>query len=63
LRIILEVRQDSSGRFEGSLQAPDSHVARPFEGVLELVGLLEACLAAPQNGSLGVAAEKSGETP
>jgi hypothetical protein len=63
LRIILEVRQDSSGRFEGSVQAPDSHAARPFEGILELVGLLEACLAAPPNGNLGVAAEKSGDSP
>jgi hypothetical protein len=63
LRIILEVRQNSSGRFEGSVQAPDSRSAKPFEGILELVGLLEACLAVPQNGGLGVSAEKSGDSP
>jgi hypothetical protein len=47
LRIILEVRQDGSGRFEGSVLTPDSRVAQPFEGILELVGLIEASLATP----------------
>jgi hypothetical protein len=45
LRIILDVRQTSEGRFEGALRVHGSRVARTFDGIIELVGLLEACLA------------------
>jgi hypothetical protein len=45
LRIILDVRQTSDGRFEGALRVHGSPVARTFDGIIELVGLLEACLA------------------
>jgi hypothetical protein len=45
LRIILDVRQTSDGRFEGALRVHGSSVARTFDGIIELVGLLEACLA------------------
>jgi hypothetical protein len=65
LRIILDVRQASTGRLEGSVRTPDSRVAKPFEGILELVGLIESCLAAPLNGSeiFGVGTENSREAP
>jgi hypothetical protein len=45
LRIILDVRQTSEGRFEGALRVHGSPVARTFDGIIELVGLLEACIA------------------
>lgn len=45
MRIILDVRQTSEGRFEGALRVHGSPVARTFDGIIELVGLLEACLA------------------
>lgn len=69
LRIILDVRQASTGRLEGSVSTPDSRVQKPFEGILELVGLIESYLASPfappPNGAgvFGVAAENSGEAP
>jgi hypothetical protein len=44
LRIILDVRQTSEGRFEGALRVHGSPVARTFDGIIELVGLLEASL-------------------
>ena len=47
MRIILDVRQTSEGRFEGALRVHGSPVARTFDGIIELVGLLEACLADP----------------
>ena len=45
MRIILDVRQTTEGRFEGALRVQGSRVARTFEGIIELVGLLEACVA------------------
>jgi hypothetical protein len=45
VRIILDVRQTSEGRYEGALRVQGSPVARTFEGIIELVGLLEACVA------------------
>lgn len=45
LRIILDVRQTSEGRFEGALRVQGSRVARTFDGIIELVGLLETCVA------------------
>lgn len=65
LRIILDVRQASTGRLEGSVRTPGSSVAEPFEGILELVGIIEACLTSPQTGTgvFGVAAENTREPP
>jgi len=65
LRIILDVRQAATGRLEGSVRTPDSRVAKPFEGILELVGLIESYLAPPPNGAgvFGVATENSREAP
>jgi len=65
LRIILDVQQAATGRLEGSVCTPDSRVAKPFEGILELVGLIEAYLAQPPNGAgvFGVATENSREAP
>lgn len=53
MRIILDVRQTSEGRFEGALRVHGSPVARTFDGIIELVGLLEACLAdSPDAGGI-----------
>jgi len=49
VRIILDVRQTSEGRFEGALRVQGSRVAWTFDGIIELVGLLEACLAHPSD--------------
>jgi hypothetical protein len=65
LRIILDVRQAATGRLEGSVRTQDSRDAKPFQGILELVGLIESYLASSPNGSgvFGVATENSGEAP
>lgn len=65
LRIILDVRQASTGRLEGSVRKPGSSVAEPFEGILELVGIIESCLTPSQTGTgvFGVAAENTRESP
>ena len=65
MRIILDVRQASTGRLEGSVRTPGSRVAAPFEGILELVGIIETCLT-PSNtdlGVFGVPAENRREQP
>ena len=40
-------------------------LAEPFEGILELVGIIESCLTSSQTGTgvFGVAAENSRESP
>lgn len=65
MRIILDVRQASTGRLEGSVRTPGSRAAKPFEGILELVGLIEAYLTPNQTGFgvFGVAAENSRDQP
>lgn len=65
MRIILDVRQAPNGRLEGSVRTEDSPDAKPFQGILELVGLIESYLASSPNGSgvFGVATENSGEAP
>jgi hypothetical protein len=50
LRIVLDVRQTADGRLAGDLRMADSRASRPFEGIIELVGLIEVFLAGPQSG-------------
>jgi hypothetical protein len=49
LRIVLDVRQTADGRLAGDLRMADSRASRPFEGIIELVGLIEVFLADPQS--------------
>jgi hypothetical protein len=47
LLIVLDVRQTADGRLAGDLRMAESRATRPFEGILELVGLIEVFLANP----------------
>jgi hypothetical protein len=47
LRIVLDVQQTSDGRLAGDLRKAGTRATRPFEGIIELVGLIEVFLAAP----------------
>jgi hypothetical protein len=47
LRIVLDVRQATDGRLAGDLRMAGSCATRPFEGIIELVGLIEVFLANP----------------
>jgi len=47
LRIVLDVRQTADGRLAGDLRIAGSRATRPFEGIIELVGLIEVFLANP----------------
>jgi hypothetical protein len=47
LRIVLDVRQTADGCLAGDLRMADSRATRPFEGIIELVGLIEVFLANP----------------
>jgi hypothetical protein len=49
LRIVLDVRQNADGRLAGELRLAGSRATRPFEGIIELVGLIEVFLASPQS--------------
>jgi hypothetical protein len=51
LRIVLDVRQTADGRLAGDLRMAGSRVTRPFEGIIELVGLIEVFLANPPPAS------------
>jgi hypothetical protein len=55
LRIVLDVRQTADGRLAGDLRMAGSRASRPFEGIIELVGLIEVFLAGPPS-SPGMAA-------
>jgi len=53
MRLIIELSQTAQGRLEGSVTRPNSETGRPdpdtglsFEGVVELVGVLEQHLRA-----------------
>jgi hypothetical protein len=50
LRIVLDVRQTADGRLAGDVQMAGSRATRPFEGIIELVGVIEAFLANPPSG-------------
>lgn len=47
MRLIIELSQTPQGRLEGSVARPDSASELPFEGIVELVGVLEQHLRAP----------------
>jgi hypothetical protein len=47
LRIVLDVRQTADGRLAGDLRLAGSRATRTFEGIIELVGLIEVFLASP----------------
>lgn len=47
MRIVLDVRQAADGRLAGDVRPADSRATRPFEGIIELVGLIEVFLADP----------------
>ena len=47
MRIVLDVRQATDGRLAGDLRMAGSCATRPFEGIIELVGLIEVFLASP----------------
>jgi hypothetical protein len=47
--IILRLRQTSNARIAGEIRVRGSAIREPFEGILELIGLLESFLALPQN--------------
>ena len=50
MRIVLDVQQTADGRLAGDLRMAGSRATRPFEGIIELVGLIEAFLANPPSG-------------
>lgn len=47
MRIVLDVQQTADGRLAGDLRMAGSHASRSFEGIIELVGLIEVFLASP----------------
>ena len=50
MRIVLDVQQAADGRLAGDLRMAGTRATRPFEGIIELVGLIEAFLANPPSG-------------
>jgi len=56
LRIVLDVQQTADGRLAGDIRMADTRATRPFEGIIELVGLIEVFLANPPSapGMAGV---------
>lgn len=47
MRIVLDVQQTADGRLAGDLRMAGTGATRPFEGIIELVGLIEVFLANP----------------
>ena len=47
MRIVLDVQQNADGHLAGDVRLADSRATRPFEGIIELVGLIEVFLANP----------------
>ena len=61
MRIVLDVRQTADGRLAGDLRMPGTRATRPFEGIIELVGLIEVFLAnSPAPGMAGADAINTG---
>ena len=50
MRIVLDVQQTADGRLAGDLRMAGTRAIRPFEGIIELVGVIEAFLANPPSG-------------
>ena len=55
MRIVLDVQQTAEGRLAGDVRMAGSRASRPFEGIIELVGLIEVFLANPPSAP-GIAA-------
>ena len=47
MRIVLDVQQTADGRLAGDIRVAGTRATRPFEGIIELVGVIEAFLANP----------------
>jgi hypothetical protein len=64
LRLVLDVQQTADGRLAGDVRMADKRATRPFEGIIELVGLIEAFLANPPSlpGIAGADAMNSSST-
>jgi hypothetical protein len=63
LRIVLDVQQNADGHLAGDVRLADSRATRPFEGIIELVGLIEVFLAnPPAPGMAGADAINTGST-
>ena len=64
MRIVLDVRQTADGRLAGDLRMAGTRATRPFEGIIELVGLIEVFLANPPSapGIAGADAINTGST-
>jgi len=45
MRFTLDLRQDEERRLRGTVRRAESDAERPFDGIIELVGILESCLA------------------
>lgn len=43
--LILDLRQDAERRLRGTVRPVETDAERPFDGIIELVGILEGCLA------------------
>ena len=50
MHIVLDVQQTADGRLAGDVRVAGSRATRPFEGIIELVGVIEAFLANPPSG-------------
>ena len=62
MRIVLDVRQTADGRLAGDVQMAGSRATRPFEGIIELVGVIEAFLANPLSAPVIAGADNPGST-
>ena len=62
MRIVLDVRQTADGRLAGDLRMAGTRATRPFEGIIELVGVIEAFLANPPSGPVITGAETVTQT-
>jgi hypothetical protein len=47
LRLVLDVQQTADGRLAGDVRMAGTRATRPFEGIIELVGIIEVFLANP----------------
>jgi len=47
LRIVLDVRQTADGRLAGDVRMAGTCATRPYDGIIELVGLIEVFRAIP----------------
>lgn len=45
MRVIVDLREGQDGRLQGTVASAGSAAAMPFDGIIELVGVLESTLA------------------